>query len=72
MLGFILAGPATAQTFKTLHAFQYSDGATPYSELVLSGNTLYGTASAGGNSGSYNGNGMLFAVNTDGSGFTNE
>jgi uncharacterized repeat protein (TIGR03803 family) len=71
-LGFILTGPVTAQTFKTLHAFKYSDGATPYSELVLSGNTLYGTASAGGNSGSYNGNGALFAVNTDGSGFTNE
>ena len=74
VLGFILTGPATAQTFKTLHAFKNSDGATPYSALVLSGNTLYGTASAGGNSGTYypNGNGMLFAVNTDGSGFTNE
>jgi uncharacterized repeat protein (TIGR03803 family) len=72
VLGFLLTGPAMAQTFKTLHAFKNSDGATPYSELVLSGNTLYGTASAGGNSGNYGGNGMLFAVNTDGSGFTNE
>jgi uncharacterized repeat protein (TIGR03803 family) len=72
VLGFLLTGPVTAQTFKTLHAFTFSDGATPYSELVLAGNTLYGTASAGGNSGSYNGNGTLFAVNTDGSGFTNE
>jgi uncharacterized repeat protein (TIGR03803 family) len=72
-LGLMLTGQLTAQTvFKTLHSFTYSDGATPYSELVLSGNTLYGTASAGGNSGSYNGNGTLFAVNTDGSGFTNE
>ncbi|HXR49220.1 MAG TPA: choice-of-anchor tandem repeat GloVer-containing protein [Candidatus Limnocylindrales bacterium] len=72
VLGLLLTGPVTAQTFKTLHAFTFSDGATPYSELVLSGGTLYGTASAGGNSGSYNGNGTLFAVNTDGSGFTNE
>ena len=71
-LALLLAGRATAQTFTTLHSFTFSDGATPYSELVLSGNTLYGTASAGGNSGSYNGNGTLFAVNTDGSGFTNE
>jgi uncharacterized repeat protein (TIGR03803 family) len=35
--------------------------------LVLSGNTLYGTAILGG----ANGNGTVFAVNTDGSGFTN-
>jgi uncharacterized repeat protein (TIGR03803 family) len=35
--------------------------------LILSGNTLYGTASGGGNSG----NGTVFALNTDGSGFTN-
>ena len=71
-LGLMLPGRAAAQTFKTLHSFTYVDGANPYSTLVLSGNTLYGTASAGGNSGSYNGNGTLFAVNTDGTGFTNE
>jgi len=71
-LALLPTGLATAQTFKTLHSFTFGDGATPYSELVLAGNTLYGTASAGGNSGSYNGNGTLFAVNTDGSGFTNE
>jgi len=35
--------------------------------LVLSGNTLYGTTTGGGSSG----NGMVFAVNTDGSVFTN-
>ena len=42
-----------------------SDGAFPACELVLSGNTLYGTAPEGGNSGS----GTIFKVNTDGSGF---
>jgi uncharacterized repeat protein (TIGR03803 family) len=62
--------------FTTLHSFTAmsnggsgtnSDGAWPYSGLVLSGNTLYGTALQGGTSG----NGTVFAVNTDGTGFTN-
>ena len=44
-----------------------SDGANPYAGLILSGNTLYGTACGGGSSG----NGTVFAVNTDGTGFTN-
>ncbi len=44
-----------------------SDGAEPVAGLILSGNTLYGTASTGGSSGG----GSVFAVNTDGSGFTN-
>jgi uncharacterized repeat protein (TIGR03803 family) len=44
-----------------------SDGANPEAELVLSGNTLYGTAYNGGPSG----DGAVFAVNTDGTGFTN-
>jgi uncharacterized repeat protein (TIGR03803 family) len=35
--------------------------------VILSGNTLYGTANSGGSSGW----GTVFAVNTDGSGFTN-
>jgi uncharacterized repeat protein (TIGR03803 family) len=39
----------------------------PYAGLILSGNTLYGTANGGGSSS----NGMVFAVNTDGTGFTN-
>jgi uncharacterized repeat protein (TIGR03803 family) len=43
-----------------------SDGANPYAGVILSGNTLYGTASQGGSSG----NGTVFAVNTDGTGFT--
>ncbi len=44
-----------------------SDGANPDSGLTISGNTLYGTAWNGGSLGS----GTVFAVNTDGSGFTN-
>jgi uncharacterized repeat protein (TIGR03803 family) len=38
----------------------------PCPGLVLSGNTLYGTTQYGGT----NGNGTIFAVNTDGTGFT--
>jgi uncharacterized repeat protein (TIGR03803 family) len=54
--------------FTTLHSFSgASDGANPAADLILSGNTLYGTASYGGNFG----NGTVFAVHTDGKAFTN-
>jgi uncharacterized repeat protein (TIGR03803 family) len=69
-LGLILTGKVTAQTFTTLHSFTYSDGINPYGGLILSGNTLYGTASAGANSGGVNGNGTLFSVTTNGTNFT--
>src|SRR5437870_5293797 len=59
--------------FTNLHSFAptsgplatNSDGANPYAGLVLSGNTLYGTAPYGGPEG----NGTVFKLNTDGSGF---
>ena len=53
-------------TFTALENDTNSDGAVPYAGLVLSGNTLYGTAYAGGTAG----NGTVFAVNTDGTDFT--
>ena len=53
--------------FTILHTFTAnSDGATPAAGLILSGNILYGTATGGGSS-NY---GTVFAVNTDGTGFT--
>ena len=65
-LGLILAAQATAQTFTTLHSFTNgTDGSDPKAGLILSSNTLYGTA-LGGDSRS----GTVFAVNTDGTGFT--
>src|SRR6266851_4397157 len=69
VLNLLPAGRVTAQTFTTLHSFGNSDGANPRAGLITnaSGNILYGTASGGGSSG----NGTVFAVNTDGSGFTN-
>jgi len=69
----LLAMPAVAQTFTTLHFFTVlssytnSDGDNPFGGLVLSGGTLYGTADFGGSGGS----GTVFAVNTNGMGFTN-
>ena len=75
VLGLMQAGRATAQTFTTLYSFTAypsgystnSAGANPEAGLILSGNTLYGTAEGGGNSG----DGTVFRVNIDGTGFTN-
>ena len=43
------------------------DGAFPFAGLLLVGNTLYGTSAFGG----VYGNGSVFAINTNGMGFTN-
>jgi uncharacterized repeat protein (TIGR03803 family) len=61
-LGLIPAGGLKAQTFMSINF----DGANPNGGLILSNNTLYGTAAAGGSSGA----GTVFAFNTDGTGFT--
>ncbi len=74
--GTLFAVSTDGTGFTNLHSFTAtppypnntnSDGASPEAGLVLSGNTLYGTAYQGGSSGY----GTLFAVNTDGTGFTN-
>src|SRR5262249_46579581 len=56
--------------FAILHNFTYSSSGKPLGEpfaaLILSGRTLYGRAQLGGSSG----NGEIFAINTDGTGFT--
>ena len=74
-LGLMVTARLTAQTFTNLYvftalsAFPYtnSDGANPVAGLVLSGNNLYGTAPQGGSLGQD----TVFAVNTNGVGFTN-
>src|SRR5437764_9305963 len=81
-LGLVLESRTIAQTFTTLHSFTAtistgppnysytnSDGASPndLGGLILSGNTLYGTAAGGGSSGI----GTVFALNINGAGFTN-
>src|ERR1019366_304763 len=58
--------------FNTLYSFHGYDGANPSAGVILSGNTLYGTAYKGGSSGQGGlGQGTVFAVHTDGTGFTN-
>ena len=64
-ISLLPAGRVTAQTFTTLHSFNDAGG-TPRAALILSGSTLYGTAQYGGASD----NGVVFKVNTDGTGFT--
>ncbi|MCX6925883.1 MAG: hypothetical protein NT154_22155, partial [Verrucomicrobia bacterium] len=71
--GTVFALNTDGTGFKTLHIFTAtnalhinSDGASPSGGVILSGNTLYGTTQFGGNSG----NGTVYAVNTDGTGFT--
>jgi len=66
VLNLIPSGRATAQTFTTLHGFPITEGAGP-NGLILSSDTLYGTTVSGGNWGS----GTVFAINSDGTGFTN-
>jgi uncharacterized repeat protein (TIGR03803 family) len=69
--GTVFAVNTDGTGFTNLHSFTYSfiysDGVNPQAGLILSGNTLYGTAYGGGSSGQ----GTVFAVNTDGTGFTN-
>ena len=67
----LAAASGRAQTYNILHSFggfAANDGALPEAGLMLSGTTLYGTTSQGGTNG-YN-YGIVFKVNTDGSGYT--
>jgi len=70
--GTIFVVNADGSDFATLYTFSptdtngyNSDGATPSAGLILSGNTLYGTASGGGASGE----GTVFTLQTNGTGF---
>jgi uncharacterized repeat protein (TIGR03803 family) len=66
--GVVFAVNTDGTDFTNLYSFVSSaDGAYPSGGLVLSGNTLYGTAMQGGVSGY----GTIFAIDTDGTGFTN-
>jgi uncharacterized repeat protein (TIGR03803 family) len=71
--GTVFALNTDGTGFRTLHTFtalspDYAngDGANPQSSLILSGDTLYGTAPNGGGAE----NGTVFAINTDGTAFT--
>jgi len=65
--GTVFALNTDGTGFRLLHDFSGgSDGASPWDGLIVWGNTLYGTAYSGGSSGK----GTVFALNTDGTGFT--
>ena len=66
-VGLIVIGRAAGQTFTNLHNFTDSDGSHVQAGLIISGNSLYGVADSGGASG----NGTVFSLKTDGTGFTN-
>lgn len=52
--------------FTVLHSFAGTDGASPWGgSLSVSGSTLFGTTYAGGTAG----DGTVYEINTDGSGF---
>jgi uncharacterized repeat protein (TIGR03803 family) len=65
--GFTNLHSFAAGGYDPSNGFTNSDGANPEAGLILSGQTLYGTATLGGSWG----NGTVFALNTDGTGFTN-
>lgn len=60
----------TAQgQYKKLFDFGGANGVNPTGDLILSGNTLYGMATFGGNLNYSGGYGVIFKINTDGTGF---
>jgi len=74
--GTVFSVTTNGTGFTNLHSFtalsgssgsSNTDGANPIAGLILSGNTLFGTAEYGGSSGK----GTAFRINTDGTGFTN-
>jgi len=72
--GTVFAIKTNGTGYRTLHSFTAldptyytnSDGKSPRGSLILSHGTLYGTAAYGGASA----NGTVFALNTNGTGFT--
>ena len=64
--GTVFAVSTDGSGFTNLYEFTgSSDGASPSAGVIAQGSTLYGAAALGGSSG----NGTLFKLNTDGSGF---
>ncbi len=67
--GTIFAINTNGTGFTNIFYFHATDGAYPYSDLLLVGSTLYGTTSSGVGSGGSDNAGTVFQINTDGSGF---
>ena len=70
--GSVFAVSTDGTSFTNLHNFtDGSDGGLPFGDVTIMGRTLYGMTENGGNTGNLPSTGTLFAINTDGSGFTN-
>jgi uncharacterized repeat protein (TIGR03803 family) len=66
--GTVFSIQMNGSNFMLMHTFAGDpQGGSPYGALLLSGTTLYGTTFSGGLSN----NGTVYAVQTDGAGFTN-
>ena len=64
---FLFSGSAARAQFTLLHSFSGSDGANPYyGAPAISGSTLYGETDYGGSTGK----GVVYSMNTDGTGYT--
>ena len=70
--GTVFSYNTVNSNFTTIHTFTGgNDGAFPRGDLIVLGDTLYGTAQQGGSSGyGTNGYGTVFSVSTSGAGFT--
>ena len=75
--GVIFSINTDGSGFQVIHSFTQADGEGPYGDLTLSGSTLYGMTTYGGNNScstgsganTFYGCGVIFSINTDGSEF---
>ncbi|HWD19437.1 MAG TPA: choice-of-anchor tandem repeat GloVer-containing protein [Verrucomicrobiae bacterium] len=67
--GIVFSMETDGSGFQVIHTFTGAthDGADPLGDMALSGNTLYGTTDDGG----FDGVGVVFSMQTDGSEYTN-
>jgi len=69
--GVVFSMNTNGTGYTALHTFTSTapDGYQPLGSVVLSGSTLYGTTYYGGGAGGTSGNGSIYSVNVDGSGY---
>jgi len=69
--GIVFAINTDLSGYTILHEFgPFAYGGEPHASLTLVGSTLYGTTSIGGTNSDDAASGVVFAISTDGSGFT--
>jgi uncharacterized repeat protein (TIGR03803 family) len=63
---FVLPVSEAQASITKLHEFSSATGSSPTQSLILDSSKFYGVTSSGGN----NGDGVIFSINTDGTGYT--